>query len=92
MQERFGKLLAALGKEFDGKITGINLPETSVDFGVSGKLYPDGFTPRIYRAAIITNMVFLKRAFPRSIAMQYANLMPGEWLPEDDHGLLARVY
>ena len=28
VQERFHKLLLALGKEFDGKVEGINLPET----------------------------------------------------------------
>ncbi len=30
---RFYKLLDELGKEFDGKLEGINLPETAVDFG-----------------------------------------------------------
>src|SRR4051812_48804972 len=30
VRERFHKLLRALGKEFDGKIEGINLPETAV--------------------------------------------------------------
>src|SRR4029079_17897841 len=32
VQERFHKLLYALGKEFDGKIEGINLPESSIGF------------------------------------------------------------
>jgi hypothetical protein len=31
----------------------------------------------IFREAIIANMKALKRAFPKSIAMQYANFMPG---------------
>jgi hypothetical protein len=48
-----------------------------VTFGNTGRLYPTGYTPEIYRAAIITNMKGLKRAFPKSIAMQYANFMPG---------------
>ena len=56
VRERFHKLLAAMGKEFDGKIEGINLPETAVDFGESGRLYPKGFTPDIYRDAIVANM------------------------------------
>jgi hypothetical protein len=42
--ERFHKLLRQLGKEFDGKIEGINLPETSVDFGEKGSLHPPDFT------------------------------------------------
>jgi hypothetical protein len=82
----------ALGKEFDGKVAGINLPETAVDFGSSGKLYPKGFTPEVYRDAILTNLVVLKRAFPKSITMQYANFMPGEWLPWTDKGYLRGVY
>ena len=92
VQERFHKLLSALGKEFDGKIEGINLAETAVSFGESGRLFPKGFTPSIYRAAVMTNMTALKRAFPKSVAMQYANFMPGEWLPGKDAGHLRSVY
>jgi hypothetical protein len=77
VQERYQKLLTALGKEFDGRVVGINLEETSADFGRTGKLYPEGFTHELYRDAIIANMRALKRAFPKSIAMVYANFMPG---------------
>ena len=41
---------------------------------------------------IITNMKALKRAFPKSVAMQYANFMPGEWRPTQDKGYLRVVY
>ncbi|MBO0796102.1 MAG: hypothetical protein J2P36_34865 [Ktedonobacteraceae bacterium] len=92
VQERLHKLFFALGKEFDGKIEGINLPETSVRFGETSRLFPKGFTPDVYRDAIITNMKALKQAFPRSVALQYANFMPGEWLPDDDKGYLKSVY
>jgi hypothetical protein len=92
VQERFHRLLAALGQRFNGRVEGITLPETAVDFGESGRLYPEGFTPAAYRDAIIQNMRALKRAFPTSVAMQYANFMPGEWLPADDHSYLRSVY
>ena len=92
VQARFHKLLEALGKEFDGKIEGINLPETSVVFGESGKLFPQGFTPEIYRDAVVTNMKALKRAFPKSVVIQYANFMPGESLPDKDKSYLRTVY
>ncbi len=92
VQERFHKLLSALGKEFDGKVEGVNLAETAVSFGESGRLFPKGFTPATYRDAIITNMRVLKNAFPKSVAMQYANFMPGEWLPDNDHLYLRSVY
>ena len=78
MRERFHQLLLALGREFDGKIEGINLPETAVDFGETGRLYPKGFTPHAYRDAVVENMTALKRAFPKSVTLQYANFMPEE--------------
>ena len=77
VQERLHKLYAALGKEFDGRVAGINDAETSTGFGWTGKLFPKGYTKELYRDAIITNMKALKRAFPKSIAMVYANFMPG---------------
>lgn len=92
VQQRFHKLLLALGKEFDGRIEGINLAESSVTFGQSGRLFPKGFTFEIYRDAIITNMKALKRAFPKSVVIQYANFMPGEWRPTEDKGYLRAVY
>lgn len=92
VQGRFHQLLYALGRAFDGRVEGINLPETSVDFGESGRLYPSGFTPAKYRDAVLTNLAVLKRAFPKSVTMQYANFMPGEWLPTDDKGYLRAVY
>jgi len=78
VRDRFQKLLFALGKEFDGKIEGINLPETAVDIVRSGTLSPKGFSPQVYRDAIVSNMSALKQAFPKSVAMQYANFMPEE--------------
>jgi len=92
VQDRFHKLLLALAKEFDGRIAGINFAESSVSFGESGRLYPEGFTPEIYRDALVTNMKALKRAFSKSIALQYANFMPGEWRPTEDKGYLRAVY
>ena len=92
VRERFCRLLLALGKAFDGRIEGINLPETAVEFGGSGRLFPKGFTPAAYRDGVLADMAALKRAFPRSVTLQYANFMPGEWLPGDDKGYLRSVY
>ncbi|MCA1566428.1 MAG: hypothetical protein LC803_12465 [Acidobacteria bacterium] len=92
VRERFHKLLLALGKAFDGRIEGINLPETAVGFGESGRLFPKGYNFDVYRDAVLANMKMLKRAFPKSVAMQYANFMPGEWLPEKDKSYLRSVY
>jgi hypothetical protein len=92
VQRRWHKLLFALGAEFDGRIEGINLAETACEVGLSGRLFPAGFSFEIYRDAIITNMTALRRAFRSSVPMQYANFMPGEWLPDDDKGYLRAVY
>lgn len=92
VRERFHRLLAALGREFDGRIEGINLAETSVTFGDSGRLFPKGFSFETYRDAVIANMKALRQAFPKSVVIQYANFMPGEWLPQSDHGYLKSVY
>lgn len=92
VQQRLHALFAALGKEFDGRIAGINLAETSLEFGKDDSLAPAGFTPLGYVAAIVANMDALKRAFPKSIVEQYVNFMPGEWRPSDNRGYLDSVY
>jgi hypothetical protein len=92
VQDRYHKLLFALAKEFDGRIEGINFAESSVGFGETGRLYPEGFTPEIYRDSLVANLKVLKRAFSKSIALQYANFMPGEWRPSEDKGYLRAVY
>jgi hypothetical protein len=89
---RFFKLLKVLGERFDGKIEGINLPETAVGFGDTGKLYPEGFIPEVYRDAIQEYMKRAKIAFPRSVVIQYANFMPGEWLPHENKYYLESLF
>lgn len=78
VRERFRKLLVALGKEFDGKIEGVNLAETAYTIGDTGALFPKGFTFENYRDGIIANMKALKEAFPKSVVLVYANFMPGK--------------
>lgn len=92
VQARWRRLVDTLGRAFDGKIEGITLPETALDVAPDSGRWPAGFSPARYRDAVIENMAALKRAFPRSVAMQYGNFMPGEWLPGDDHGYLESVY
>ncbi len=91
VRERFGRLLEAMGRAFDGRIEGINLPESSIGFGAP-EHYPDDFTASGYRDAIVAIMSMLRSAFARSVVIQYANFMPGESLPERDEGYLSSVY
>src|SRR5690606_5870222 len=76
----------------DGRIEGINLAETSIVFGDSGKRHPDGFTYEGYAEAVKLTMTAARSAFPRSVVIQYANFMPGEWLPWTDKGYLRSIY
>jgi len=91
VRARFHLLLAALGKEFDGRIEGLVLPETAVGIDEAART-PAGFTYAAYRDGIIASMRALRNSFPKSVTMQYANFMPGEWLPDDDHGYLRSIY
>ena len=92
VQARWQALLAALGARFDGKLAGLNLPETAIDMGEDAKKWPADFTPERYRDAVIANLQPLKRAFPHTTCVQYANFMPGEWRPDTDRGFLVSVY
>lgn len=83
---RFALLLQALGKEFDGKLEGINLQETSIGVRDSA------FTQQGYITGLKENMLAMKKAFPRSTTMIYANFIPGEWLPWEDKGYLRGIY
>ena len=89
VRERFHKLLFALGEEFDGKIDGINVPETAIDVPATGPGVPSGYTPEIYRDALLDTMAAMKKAFPKSTVMVYANFMPE---PTGDPVLLRSLY
>ncbi len=89
VQYRFALLLEALGKEFDGKIEGINFQESCI--GANGDI-DTTFTPERYVESLKINMLALKKAFPKSTTIQYANFMPGEWLPSEDKGYLRSIY
>jgi hypothetical protein len=76
--ERFHLLIKKLAEQFDGKIEGINLPETAVDFPKVKGLLPEGFTNDCYVEAIKKNMLVIKTSFKISIPLLYANFMPDD--------------
>jgi hypothetical protein len=89
VRERFARLLQELGKRFDGKIEGINLQETAI--GVSHKT-DSSFSEQEYVNGLKANMLALRKSFPHSTTMIYANFIPGEWLPWNDKGYLRSIY
>jgi hypothetical protein len=87
VQERFQRLMQKLGEEFDGRIAGINLPEpASCPRGIKH------FTPKRYFESMKSNMQCLSYSFPKSVKLQYVNFMPGEWLPDNNHGYLKGIF
>jgi len=88
VQQRFQKLLRALGKQFDGEIAGINLTETSID--LNEKKYPPLFTCNGYFNSVVTNMKILRSAFHKSAVVQYVNFFPCEW--NNDHRYMSQLF
>jgi hypothetical protein len=72
--DRLHALLSALGKEFDGRIEGINLQETSIDINEA----TPGFTTEGYVQALKETMRVMRSVFPKSVTVMYANFMPGD--------------
>lgn len=91
VRARFAALLRAMGRAFDGRLEGINLPETAIGFNVPTR-WPSGFTFDEYARAMQAITSDARAAFPRSCVIVYGNFMPGEWLPGNDKGFLRAVH
>ncbi|ANH78171.1 hypothetical protein FSC845_05485 [Francisella persica ATCC VR-331] len=87
VKDRFHKLIEQLAKEFDGKIAGVNLPETAID--INQKFFNHKFC-NIYVNTIIDNMLFLKQQFKKSKVIQYVNFLTCEW--NNDHGYMQKIF
>jgi hypothetical protein len=88
VRERFQKLLSALAERFDGRVFGINLPETAADIDPENN--PSGFDCDRYFAAEIENIRHARRVFRKSHVVQYANFWPCGW--NDDRGYFTRFF
>jgi hypothetical protein len=88
VRERFQRLLAALAKEFDGRVWGINLPESSAD--IDAKNDKTGFTCDKYFAATLENIAFARKVFGKSHVVQYTNFWPCEW--DNDRKYMSRAF
>ena len=91
VRARFALLLEALGREFDGRIEGVVLPETAISFD-DPATRPPGFTYEGYATGVRETVSAARQAFARSCVVIYANFMPGEWLPAEDRGFLRAVH
>jgi hypothetical protein len=87
LRARFQALLAALAERFDGRVFGVNLPETAFD---PLDAEADGFDCDAYFAAELENARFARRMFRRSHVVQYVNFWPCEW--KNDRGYMERFF
>ena len=91
VRARYVRLLAALANEFDGRIEGVVLAETSIGFDDPAQV-PSGYTPDVYAAGVRDLLTAARAAFQKSCVVLYANFMPGEALPDQDRGFLRGVH
>lgn len=88
VQLRYQKLLHALAKQFDGRVYGVNLPETAIDLDM--KRDKTGFSCDKYFNAELENLSVAKSVFKRSYVVQYVNFWPCEW--NNDRNYMGRLF
>ena len=88
VRKRFQKLLTALAQKFDGRVWGINLPESAAD--IDRKHDATGFTCDGYFEATLENIAHARRVFVRSHVVQYTNFWPCEW--ENNRKYMSRAF
>lgn len=75
VRHRYQALLKAIAREFDGKITGLNLPETSISVDENANNY----TNEGYFLGELENAGYAANVFKKSYAVQYVNFWPDGW-------------
>jgi hypothetical protein len=88
VQARYQQLLAALAKQFDGRVMGVNLPETAIDLDM--KRDRTGFSCDRYFDATLGNLDFARKVFHTSYVVQYVNFWPCEW--NNDRRYMSRLF
>ncbi|MQR01259.1 hypothetical protein [Glaciimonas soli] len=88
VRQRYQKLLQALAEKFDGRVFGVNLPETAIDPDL--KRDKTGFSCDKYFKAEMENLAFARKAFTQSHVVQYVNFWPCEW--DNDHKYMSRLF
>lgn len=84
---RYQQLIKSLADKFDGKIYGVNLPETAID--IDTKDTPT-FSCDKYFDAELENIGIARKYFKHSYVVQYVNFFPCEW--NDDHNYMNRLF
>lgn len=80
VRKRYQALLSAIAKEFDGKITGLNMPETSIGVDQSANNYSN----ETYFRGELENAGYAAEVFKKSYVVQYVNFWPDGWNDENN--------
>ncbi|MEU8587386.1 hypothetical protein AB0C59_10335 [Streptomyces sp. NPDC048664] len=88
VRNRFHHLLKALAERFDGRLAGVNLPETATAVDVDKDR--TGYSDDAYFRAELDNMAYGARVFTKTPFVQYVNFWPGEW--NNDHDYMGRAF
>ena len=88
LRARFQALLTALAQKFDGRVAGINLPETAIDIDMEND--ETGFSCDGYFEAELDNIRHANAVFTDSNVVQYVNFWPCEW--NNDQGYMERLF
>ena len=88
VRARFQSLISALAKQFDGRVYGINLPETAAD--IDRDRDTTGFDCDLYFDAELENIRHTRRVFAKSYEVQYVNFWPCSW--GDERGYFKRFF
>jgi len=88
VRARFQALLKALAARFDGRLAGVNLPETAAD--VTRAERRKGFSCDAYFRGELDNLAVARSAFKHTQVVQYVNFWPCEW--NNDHRFMERTF
>ncbi|MFI9644856.1 hypothetical protein ACIHAA_00960 [Streptomyces sp. NPDC052040] len=88
VRDRFQHLLKAMAQKFDGRLAGVNLPETATAVDVSKD--HTGYSDDAYFKAELDNMAYGAKVFKKTPFVQYMNFWPGEW--NNDHNYMGRAF
>ena len=88
VRDRYRRLVKALAIRFDGRIRGINFPETAADLKAGTTSH--GFDCDTYFAAELDNAAYAKSVFRKSSVVLYANFWPCDWA--NKRGYMERTF
>ncbi|MFG5380599.1 hypothetical protein ACEWPN_05380 [Yoonia sp. R2-816] len=88
VRERHQVLVTALAEAFDGRIYGLNLPETAIELGETPQSHT--FSCDGYFEGQMENLAHARAAFETTLIVQYVNFWPCEW--NNDQGYMSRIF